>query len=235
MLFSVDPRETQLARDHPPIDRQRRSRQRARAERHHRGARQCLLEALAIAPEHLDVSEQVMRERYRLRALQMRVAGHDSLDVAPRESDQRAARADRSTRLWRRSRRAGRAGSRVRPDRCASARCAACGRTLADQRDQPALDREMDVLVGDVELEAALRRFRSRCARDRERSRAFRGRDQSDLREHLGMRDRAADVVAEQPPIEGQRCGERFNFRQTSARESPANQIARDAANRRYA
>ena len=57
---------------------------------------QRLREALAIAREHLDVGEQMMRERDRLRALQMRVAGHHGVDVATGERDQRA-RAVRAT------------------------------------------------------------------------------------------------------------------------------------------
>jgi hypothetical protein len=37
--------------------------------------------ALGVAREHLDVREQVVRERHRLRDLQVREARHDRLDV----------------------------------------------------------------------------------------------------------------------------------------------------------
>ena len=51
-------------------------------------------EPLAIAFEHLDVGEQVMREIDGLRALQMRVAGDDDVGVVFAEGDERALQAD---------------------------------------------------------------------------------------------------------------------------------------------
>jgi hypothetical protein len=47
-------------------------------------------EALAIAFEHLDVGEQMVREINGLRALQMRVAGDDDVGILLTERDERA-------------------------------------------------------------------------------------------------------------------------------------------------
>ncbi len=95
---------------------------------------------------------------------------------------------------------------------------------LADQRDQPALDREMDVFIGNVELEASgvdLIFDALEAADDRAHLARL---EQPDLREHLRMRDRAADIVAKKPPIERQRRGERFDLGQTAARKPSANE-----------
>src|SRR5204863_6958791 len=45
-------------------------------------------DARAIAPDGLDVREQMVREGYRLRALKVGVAGHDSLDLVRRPGDE---------------------------------------------------------------------------------------------------------------------------------------------------
>ena len=55
--------------------------ERARAERRLVGALRGIGDAAAIALEHRVVREQVMREPHRLRALQVRVAGHQRVDV----------------------------------------------------------------------------------------------------------------------------------------------------------
>jgi hypothetical protein len=47
-------------------------------------------EALAIAFEHLDVGEQMVREINGLRALQMRVAGNQHVGIFFAERDERA-------------------------------------------------------------------------------------------------------------------------------------------------
>ena len=134
--------------------RQRRARQSARAKRHDRGPRRGLLEALAIAPKHLDVRQQVMRERHRLRALQMRVAGHDRRDVPPRDPNQRGAQ------LRDQRNHAGQLVAQVKPhvERdliVARSPGVQLAPRLANQRNQPPLDREMDIFIGDIELEAS--------------------------------------------------------------------------------
>src|SRR5579864_9048061 len=83
--------ETQRTRDQPPINRKRARRESARTKRHHRGACRSLLESLAVAAEHLDVGEQMMRQRHRLRALEMRITGNDRAKVPLRDLDERGA------------------------------------------------------------------------------------------------------------------------------------------------
>ena len=82
-------------------------------------------EAAAVARDHLDIGEQVMAEGDRLRGLQMREARHHGRGMLQRLLGERALVGARARRRSRRSRRAPRAGSRSRPGRCASARCAA--------------------------------------------------------------------------------------------------------------
>ena len=82
-------------------------------------------EARAVAPQHLDVGQQVVAEGHRLRRLQVGEARHHGGGVPLRELDQHAPAARAGGRPPARSRRAARGGSRSRPGRCASARCAA--------------------------------------------------------------------------------------------------------------
>ena len=90
-------RQIELARDRRRIDRIRHARERAGTERRHRRALARLVHAHPVAPQRLDVREQVVRERDRLRALQVRVSRHhrvdlgrSPLDESPREREQRA-------------------------------------------------------------------------------------------------------------------------------------------------
>src|ERR1043166_4764052 len=89
------------------IDRQRRARERAGAEREDVDALQAIAHALGVALEHLGVREQMVREEHRLRALEMRVAGHDDVDMAlrlPRELALEARSEERRVGKERRSR-----------------------------------------------------------------------------------------------------------------------------------
>ena len=177
----------------------------------------------------------MMGERDRLRALQMRIAGHDGVEMAMGERDQRAAQFPRRARSPRPVRRADRAADRARPDRCASARYAACRPRRADLLGQAALDREMDILVGK-------RRSGSGRNRSRARSRAspatiLRGLgapQQAEFAQHPRMRDRTADVMAIEPAIERQRGGEGFDLGQArraqSGRESGRRKHRRERA-----
>ena len=110
-------------------DRQRRPRERARAERRRRGLRRGEREARTVALEHLDPREQVVAERDRLRALQMRVARHRRrrLRFGARRGSRARTRRSACVGLAR-TRRRRRAGTRLRPGRCASGRRGSCGR-----------------------------------------------------------------------------------------------------------
>ena len=96
---------------------------------------------------------------------------------------------------------------------------------LANQRDQPALDREMDVFIGNVEFEDAALDLIFDTLESADDRTHFAGLEQADLREHLRMRDRSANIVPKKPPVERQRRGECFDLGQTAARKSSANEI----------
>src|SRR5271170_1081214 len=100
---------------------------------------------------------------------------------------------------------------------------------FAYQRDQPPLYREMNVFIGDIETELTALNFVFDSLESND-DRAQLGRlQQPDLRQHLRMRDRSANIVPEQPPVERQRRRERLNLGDSPARKPPTDQIARCA------
>ena len=101
------------------------NRQSRRCRAGRRSRAEAIRQPLAIALEHLDVGEQMMREINRLRALQMRVAGNDHVAIFRRRDSTSACCKPRissinSTRFHR----AATSAYRARPGRCASGRCA---------------------------------------------------------------------------------------------------------------
>ena len=74
---------------------------------------------------------------------------------------------------------------------------------IADFRDQPPLDREMDVLVGDRKAKASCRDFTLDGVEAGDDSARLGAGKKTNLRQHLRVRDRTADIVAKQAPIEG--------------------------------
>ena len=168
--------EAELAGDPRAIDRERRAGERGGAERQAVDAPAAVGEALGIAREHRVVGEQVMAEGDRLRDLQMSEAGHDRVGVALGEVDEARAAA----------RRAAPAGASISPRshrRTSVATWSLRERAgvqalagVADQRRQPPLDVEMDVLEvarpnelpraisSPIVGEPALDRPRGRCA-----------------------------------------------------------------------
>ena len=74
--------------------RQRRARERARAERRRRRLRGREREPRAVALEHLRPREQMVSERHRLRALQMRVARHRRVRLLARALEDRVRERD---------------------------------------------------------------------------------------------------------------------------------------------
>ncbi len=83
-------RKAELPRGGGWVDRIRDAGEGARAERRCSCPLSGLRDPGAIAPKCLDVGEEVMRERDHLSSLQMRVPGHDRLDLVLRAFDQRA-------------------------------------------------------------------------------------------------------------------------------------------------
>ena len=91
--FAVGIHEAEQLGDEHAVERQGGAGNRAAAERADVHARVAIPEPLAIAFEHLDVGEQVMREIDGLGALQVRVAGNDDVGVVLAERDERALQA----------------------------------------------------------------------------------------------------------------------------------------------
>ena len=112
-------------RGHVAVDGKGRAGQRRGAQRRFVQPLARILEAAAVAREHLDIGQQMMAEGDRLGRLHMGEAGHDGGGVRFGLRQQRALQ--RQQALHRRARRppAPRAGNPSPPDRCASARCAA--------------------------------------------------------------------------------------------------------------
>ena len=79
MLLRVIAAKAQIARDGFAVERKAAARQRARSERQHVDARARLLEPLAIAREHFEIRQQIVRPEHRLRPPQMRVAGNHGI------------------------------------------------------------------------------------------------------------------------------------------------------------
>src|SRR5260370_3083602 len=98
---------------------------------------------------------------------------------------------------------------------------------LANHGNQSAWDCEMNILGRDIELEA------SGCDFGLDLLESFDNRAQlsclyqADLREHLRVCDRAADIVTVEPSIEGQRRGEGLDLGQASIRKASADQTRR--------
>src|SRR2546430_4750028 len=63
--------------------------ERAGAERQNVSSFQTIIKAFEIARERFDLAQQIVREQNRLGALQMRVAGHNKIDMLFGEIDER--------------------------------------------------------------------------------------------------------------------------------------------------
>ena len=73
--------EIEQFRDALAVKRIRRRGERTGAERHDVCGIKCVLKPLAVAQEHLNICHHIVRERDRLRSLQMRIAGHNRIQV----------------------------------------------------------------------------------------------------------------------------------------------------------
>ena len=81
--------EAEFLRHPSAIDRISRARERSSAKRQAIDALACIEQAIAVALEHLRVSEQVMTERHGLRDLHVREARHHRRSVSIGQLDQR--------------------------------------------------------------------------------------------------------------------------------------------------
>src|SRR4249920_41407 len=78
-----NPRKVEQLGDVISIDRKAGSGQGAGAERQHIDAIETARKPLPVTLEHLVVCKQMMGKPYRLSALQVRIAGHDDLQILP--------------------------------------------------------------------------------------------------------------------------------------------------------
>ena len=115
MLLRGDGVETEVARDGLAVEGETAAGKRARAERHHVGAAARFAEALAIAREHLEIRQQIVRPEHGLGAAQMRVAGDHGVGILRGQIEQRAHQALSSSRARSHS---SRSQSRVSSETC---------------------------------------------------------------------------------------------------------------------
>ncbi len=95
--------------------------------------------------------------------------------------------------------------------------------------DQAAFNRQMDILVGQIEAEAAGFDLAFDLLQSLDDPIGFGVADQAGLGNHAGMGDRAPNVVPEQAAIKRKRSGKRLHLGQTGGFESAADKIARHA------
>ena len=194
------PREAQELGHVGPVDGKGGARQGAGAQGHDVGLFPAVAVAALVALEHLHVGQQVVREEHGLGALQVRVAGHQHVLVAPRGPRQRLpqrlkVRQDAVERV-----------PQVEPHVQIDLVVAAPGGVEllahgADLLGQPPLDVHVNVFVGDVEgKRAALDLLLNGAQSGDDLARLARG-DDALLSEHSGVGDAAGDVVTVEAPV----------------------------------
>src|ERR1700730_5797655 len=97
----------------------------------------------------------------------------------------------------------------------------------ADFLDEPAFDREMNIFVRDVEAEAATADLAFDSFQSRNDFAHLGSGQETHARKHPRMCDRAANIVAIEPAIEGERGAERLDLGQSRALETSADEILR--------
>lgn len=202
--IGADAVEAERGRHRVTVDGIAGARERRRAERQPVHATAAVAHALGIAREHLDVGEQVMPERHRLRHLQMREAGHDGVRVLLRHVDEREAQvlqqvADAIDLAAQPQADIGRdlivaRAARVQP----FAR-------IADQRGEPRLDVQVHVFEIQLPFELAALDLALDLRHAALDGREVVGADDFLRREHRRMRERALNVDEREPLVEEHR------------------------------
>ena len=95
--------------------------------------------------------------------------------------------------------------------------------------DQPTLNCQMNIFVGQIETEAAGFDLAFDLLQSLDDPIGVGIADQAGLRQHAPMGNRAPNVVPEQAAVKRQRSGERLHLGQTGGFKSAADQIARHA------
>ncbi len=183
------------------IDRMRRAGQRRRAKRRFVQARAAIAQAAAVAPEHLDIGEQVMAEGDGLRRLQMGEARHDGAGIFLGAVDQGGLQVLQlgleAVDLV--------AHPQPHIERhlvVARARGVQTPARRADQLGESRLDVEMDVLELGRELERAALDLGPDLGQPLLDGAAVSPRQDPLGHQHVGMRQRARDVLGVKPFVE---------------------------------
>ena len=162
---------------------------------------------LPVALEFLAIGQPIVGGQHRLGPLHVGVAGQDHVGVGVATAHERPlqgqpAGVDLVDRL-----------ADPEPQIGGHLVVAAAGRVqlaahVADAVDQRPLDVHVDVFQFDAEREAALLDFLADLAQGLLNLQALVGRNQPDLGQHLGVGDRALDVLRIEPAVEAHAFGE---------------------------
>jgi len=207
--------ETEIGRDRFPVEGETAAGQRAGAEREHVGAGASLGEALAVAGEHFEIGQEVVRPQDRLRAAHVGIAGDHGVGIPGREFHQ--------GRHQLRQQSADAVALRAQPEARIERDllvAAAPGVDLVGHLAGPFLqfadDERVDVFVRSARVELRIGRFFEDALEGLHDLRALAGRQDADpferAREGLG----AADIGLDQPPVEIERSRKSLeNFRRS--------------------
>ena len=193
--------EAQRLRRPARIDRMRRAGERRGAERRFVQPRAAVGEAAAVAAEHLDIGQQMMAEGDGLRRLQVGEARHDGRGILLGAIDQRRLQVAQH-RLQPVDRVAHPQPDIERDLVVARARGVQPAAGRADQLGEPRLDVEMDVLELGRELEAAGLDLLAHLLQPALDGTPVLRRQDSPGDQHVGMGQRARDVLRVEPAVE---------------------------------
>jgi hypothetical protein len=158
-------------------------------------------ETAAVAAQHLDVGQEVVREPYGLGALEVGVAGCNRVDVLLRLAQQ--AEAELVDRVDDPPARRQRVEAQVGRDLVvAAARGVQLLARLTDLLGELDLEVHMDVLEGGVEIDRALAELLLDDLQGGDDLVGLLDRDDPLAREHAGVGDGPGDIVRQEAPVE---------------------------------
>ena len=197
------------------LERQRRAGQRAAAQRTHIEPGQGFIQPLVVALQHLDISQQMMRQVNRLGTLQMGVTRNDHFTAAPAQFNQGA--------LQRLNLPGQRDGLLAQPKPHVERDLVIARATGVEfgARCHPARQRRLDVHVHVLQLRPPVKSPGRDLSRDGvqpfDNRAQLRPGQQPGFPEHSRMGYRARDVVPPEPPIEGNGLSELRHGRRRAA------------------
>ena len=216
------------------IQRQRRPCQRAAAQRHDVAACTRVSQALDVALQHLDVSEQMVREAHHLGALQVRVPGHGVAAVLAGSPDERLLEVgEREHEL---AARVLRPAAEVGGDLVVAA---APGLQLGGGRTgnlvQATLDGAVHVLVGRIERERSPTKLIAQRAQAGRDAALLGGAEHPDGMQHPRVRGRARQVLLPETAVDGNARGVLLHQRRRLGPQASVPELRRRLRHRRVA